>query len=245
VSVLLIFGKTYKSKLSFKQSLITFLSVLVLSFAFEFYNFYNLPLIDFRAFKEGVNIKQASEIPEDAEQDVYETVLYYKNLNTGESEAFTIDNIPYEDTLNWAYDTTITELISKGYEPPIHDFFLTEYQGEDVTDQILDSKDPVLIFVLHDIKKELPRVSKKMESYSEYAEENGLMISCFTASGSEDIDSVKDKIPQNVKICTGDFKMLKTMIRSNPGFVLLKDAVLLAKYHYRNIPEVSELNEYK
>jgi hypothetical protein len=212
-----------------------------LSFGFEFYNYYNLPVIDFLPFKKGVNILEGSKIPADAEPDVYQTDIYYRNLITGESKAFTIENIPYQDTLNWAYDTTVTELIKKGYEPPIQDFFLTSIQGEDITDSILGYNGYTYIIVIHELDKGYKRVDKKLSELAGYTLKNQIPFYCFTSSGSKVIEEYSDKIPENIIICTGDYKMLKSMIRSNPGFVVIKDAVIINKYHYFNIPKISKL----
>ena len=245
VIIFLQYGKKYRTIINLKKSLFIISIITFSAFAFQFYNYYNIPVIDFRPFNEGVNLKEASTIPEDAEQDIYETVLYYKNLNTGKSKAFSIDNIPYEDTLTWAYDTTITELIFKGYEPPIHDFFLTEFNNDDITEDILNVKELSLIFVMHKITEAYDRVKEELNELAKFAEIYNLKIYCFTSSETSDIENIINDFPKNVVICTGDYKMLKTMVRSDPGFVILKDAVLLKKYHYRNIPEISEIENYK
>jgi uncharacterized membrane protein YphA (DoxX/SURF4 family) len=224
-----------------KLRLILLFCFACLAFGFQFYNFYNLPVIDFLPFKKGVNIKEAITIPEDAEHDTYETVIHYKNLKSGESKAFTIDDIPYEDTLNWAYDTTITNLIKKGYEPPINDFFLTDLNGEDITEQILANPGFSFVIVMHDMEKAMPRVTKKIEEIAEFADDNRIPFYCFTSSGSAVTSKYKESLPENLIICTGDYKMLKSMMRSNPGFVILKNAVIIDKFHYFNIPDKKHL----
>ncbi len=214
---------------------------ILIAFAFEFYNYYHLPLIDFLPFKKGVNIKEASTVPENAEHDVYETVLYYKNLKTGESKAFSVDNIPYQDTLNWAFDTTVSTLIKKGYEPPIVDFYLTDLNNEDRTHEILNRKGVSYIIVIHDFKKAFHRVDTKLNEIAYFASMNNIPFYCFTSSESSVIEDYKSKLPNNLIICTADYKMLKSMMRSNPGFVILKDAVILDKFHYIDIPDNKHL----
>jgi uncharacterized membrane protein YphA (DoxX/SURF4 family) len=224
-----------------KRSIFLSGTFIVLVFGFEFYNFYNLPLIDFLPFKKGVNIKDASTVPENAPQDVYETNIYYKNLKSGEIKAFTIENIPYEDTLNWTFDTTITKLIKKGYEPPINDFFLTNLNQEDITEQILNYKGLSYIIVMHDMEKAVPRVEKHIHDIGKFTDEHSIPFYCFTSSGSAIITKFMDTFPKNLIVCTADYKMLKTMLRSNPGFIILKDAVIIDKFHYLNIPDTKHL----
>lgn len=241
VIFLLLSLKKYYSPQTFKRSFIITAVFAIAVFAFEFYNYYNLPLVDFRPFKVGADIKKGTEIPEDAEQDVYETKLFYKNLNTGESQEFSIETIPYEDTLNWAYDTTITKLISKGYEPPINDFYLTGLDGVDRTEDILNNEETSFILIMHRMDEAFDKVKNVLPTLADFADENQLRFWCFTSSESSVIEEYFDKLPKNIELCTGDYKMLKTMVRSDPGFIIFKNAVIIEKYHYRNIPDIHKL----
>ncbi|NPA68391.1 MAG: DoxX family protein [Chlorobi bacterium] len=244
--LLMLFLYIYERKQSYgisgKKAKILLAVFIILSLVFEKYNYCNLPVIDFRPFKEGTDIKQAVTVPPDAPKDVYETILYYKNKKNGERKAFDINNIPYKDTAVWEYDTTITKLISKGYEPPVHDFYLSNLAGQDITDKILNFDRLTLILIMPRLKEGLEKTDKeKIRALAEYAEKNHYPFYCFTSSVSDEIERQRFKLPRNVEILTGDYKMLKTFIRSNPGFVLMKNAVILKKYHYKNIPDPEEI----
>ncbi len=249
ILIIVIYRKKYGTDFKGKKTIIIFSAFVLFAFGFQFYNFYNLPIIDFRPFKEGANIKASVSYPPDAEKDVYETVLYYKNLKTGKSEAFDISNIPYEDTLNWAYDTTITKLIKKGYEPPIHDFYLSDLYGRDLTKNILNYKNISCILIMPDFEegiRKLKYCKRELDDIASYTGSNHYRFYCFTSSETRVINQYKNSLPPFVQILTGDKKMLKTFIRSNPGFVVMKDAVILKKYHYLNIPfakEIEKLNQ--
>ncbi len=232
VLIFFINRKKYPSKLNIKKSAIITGVLVFIIIGFQLKTLKCLPIIDFRPFKEGVNIKEASSIPEGAEQDVYETALFYKNLQTGESQKFDINNIPYEDTLTWEYDTTITELISKGYEPPIYDFYLNNLAGEDLTEAILNNTKTSYILILHNFEKGVKNLDKSIEEIAQYAEQNKIDFYCFTSSGSKEINKYKSFLPRNIQVCTGDYKMLKTFARKNPSFVILKDAVIQKKVPY-------------
>ncbi len=246
ILIIFFYRKKYGTNFDGKKPKILFSAFVLFAFGFQFYNFYNLPVIDFRPFKEGTNIKEAVSFPPDAEKDVYETVLYYKNLKTGEKKAFDINNIPYEDTLNWAYDTTVNKLIKKGYEPPIHDFFLSNMNGRDITNDILNYKNISCILIMPDFETGINRIRRykqELANIAFYTDYNHYPFYCFTSSGTREINQYKNSLPPYVQILTGDKKMLKTFIRSNPGFVILKDAVVLKKYHYLNIPTVNEIKK--
>ena len=246
ILIIFVFRKKYGTDLKGKKTLIHFSLFVLFSFAFQFYNFYNLPIIDFRPLKEGTNITDAVNYPPDAEKDVYETVICYKNLKTGNSKAFDINNIPYKDTLNWVYDTTMTKLIKKGYEPPVHDFFLSNLNGRDITEDILNDKRISCILIIPDFEKGIKRIKnskRKLADIAFYTDYNHFKFYCFTSSETLVIKQYKNSLPSYMQILTGDYKMLKTFIRSNPGFVILKDGIILKKYHYLNIPDVNTIKK--
>lgn len=244
--IIFLYRKKYGTNLSGKKPAIIFIIFVFFSFGFQFYNFYNLPIIDFRPLKEGTNIKDAVSYPPDAKKDVYKTVLYYKNLKTGKSKAFDINNIPYKDSLNWEYDTTISKLITKGYEPPVHDFYLSDLHGRDITENILNDKNISFFLIVPDLERGINKINKsnkKLRNISFYADYNHYHFYCLTSSESSVINQYKNSLPTFAQVITADYKMLKTFIRSNPGFVILKNGTILKKYHYLNIPDINEIKK--
>ena len=231
VLLFFIYGKKYTSRFSVKQSLLISALFLAAIFSFQFYNFANIPVIDFRPFKVGVNIIEDSIIPNDAPKDSIEMVFYYKNKKTGESTEFTIDNLPEDESL-WEWESREDKLISKGYEPPIHDFFLNNLSGKDLTSQILNNPGTSFILILHNFEKGIKALNQDFNEIAKYAEQNNIEFYCFTASESSEIRKYKGFLPRSIEICTGDYKMLKTFIRANPGFVILENAVIKEKIPY-------------
>ena len=239
----LVFGK-HTNWLSVRAGLITAAASVLLVFAFQVYNFRHLPMIDFRPFHEGSDIKAKIIIPPDAEQDVYETKLYYINNNSGERKEFTLEESPYDDPENWAFDTTINVLVKKGYEPPIHDFYLTDTHGNDLTDSILNDKNYSLIMISFEFDNAKESHLAEVERVSEYAARKALNLYVFTASGTDSRKAFEDKYSFEGSLCTGDKTMLKTIVRSNPAWVLMKDAHIIKKWHFRDLPENEELDNY-
>ncbi len=238
VLVIIFYRKKLISTLSFKKSIILTAIFTLFALIFQIRNINCLPIIDFRPFKIGVNIKEATIIPEGAKKDVYQTVLFYKNLKTGESKKFDINNIPYEDTLTWEYDTTFTDLVSKGYEPPIHDFFLTNLNGEDQTNKILNNSGTTYILILHNFEKGVKKLDDNITKLAKQAKENDISFYCFTSSNTNEIKKYNSLLPENIEICTGDYKMLKTFIRVNPSFVIIENAVIKDKMPYYKIKNI-------
>lgn len=201
------------------------------------YCLYTLPIFDFRPYHVGMNIKQGMEIPEGAEQPEFEsTFLLRKN---GETREFTLDNYPDS---TWEYVDTRTVQTKKGYEPPIHDFALTSCDtGEDITEQVLTKKGYTFLLVSPRLAVADDSNFGDIDQIYEYAEENGADFYCVTASANDEIERWRDLTGAEYQFCNADETTLKTMIRSNPGLMLLKDGTIIDKWSHNALPQTDDL----
>ena len=201
------------------------------------YCLYTLPIFDFRPYRVGTNIKQGMEIPEGAEQPEFEsTFLLRKN---GETREFTLDNYPDS---TWEYVDTRTVQTKKGYEPPIHDFALTSCDtGEDITEQVLTKKGYTFLLVSPRLAVADDSNFGDIDQIYEYAEENGADFYCVTASANDEIERWRDLTGAEYQFCNADETTLKTMIRSNPGLMLLKDGTIIGKWSHNALPQTDDL----
>ena len=201
------------------------------------YCLYTLPIFDFRPYHVGMNIKQGMEIPEGAEQPEFEsTLLLRKN---GETREFTLDNYPDS---TWEYVDTRTVQTKKGYEPPIHDFALTSCDtGEDITEQVLTKKGYTFLLVSPRLAVADDSNFGDIDQIYEYAEENGIDFYCVTASANDEIERWRDLTGAEYQFCNADETTLKTMIRSNPGLMLLKDGTIIGKWSHNALPQTDDL----
>ena len=201
------------------------------------YCLYTLPIFDFRPYHVGMNIKQGMEIPEGAEQPEFEsTFLLRKN---GETREFTLDNYPDS---TWEYVDTRTVQTKTGYEPPIHDFALTTCDtGEDITEQVLTKKGYTFLLVSPRLAVADDSNFGDIDQIYEYAEENGADFYCVTASANDEIERWRDLTGAEYHFCNADETTLKTMIRSNPGLMLLKDGTIIGKWSHNALPQTDDL----
>ena len=201
------------------------------------YCLYTLPIFDFRPYHVGMNIKQGMEIPEGAEHPEFEsTFLLRKN---GETREFTLDNYPDS---TWEYVDTRTVQTKKGYEPPIHDFALTSCDtGEDITEQVLTKKGYTFLLVSPRLAVADDSNFGDIDQIYEYAEENGADFYCVTASANDEIERWRDLTGAEYQFCNADETTLKTMIRSNPGLMLLKDGTIIGKWSHNALPQTDDL----
>jgi hypothetical protein len=217
-------------------------SVLVYA-GFVIYSYNHLPVFDFRPYRVGVHIPEAMTVPADAPRDEYENILYYKNRKTGEVKEFSQENYPWQDTINWQFHDAESILISKGYEPPIHDFTIETIDGENIIDFFLYDERFVFILVAYDLNRFNTSRLEPINALAGWAAEHGMSFIGLTSTHLEDAEIFvrEHGIPFEFFSC--DEITLKTIIRSNPGLVVLKDGTVMAKYHFNDIPAPEEFKE--
>jgi len=233
------FAERTKSLAPLMLSLIAF----VVYFGVVYYSYNHLPVFDFRPYKVGVNIPEAMSYPENAPQDVYENIFYYKNKNTGEVQKFSEENYPWKDTANWVYDNMESKLIKEGYEPPIHDFIIETPEGENIIDYFMYDDAYVFMLVAYDLYQSSTENQPKINALANYAISQGNSFICLTSTLPEESQefAMENNVPYEFFNC--DEITLKTIIRSNPGLVLLKNGTIVAKWHYNDIPTVKEFQD--
>ena len=234
----------YRNKMEnlFSVKIAKWLSAMVL-FGYLFcvyYSYNHLPIFNFRAYKTGVNIPQAMTVPPGAPQDEYKNMLYYKNKNSGEIKEFSEQNYPWQDTLNWEYSSMKSTLVKEGYKAPIHNFSMESKDGNNVLDMYLSNEGYVFMLIAYDLRKSSLKPQQKINTLAGWSIENGIPFVCLTATSQEDaqIFALKNGIPYEFFNC--DEITLKTIIRSNPGLILIKSGTILGRWHYNDIPSPDE-----
>lgn len=212
--------------------------VLISFILFCLYNLIYLPVIDFLPYKQGTRIADKMSIPEGVRPDIYRTTFIYEK--NGTRKEFSLSDYPANDT-TWKFIDQKSVLVEKGYVPPIHDFVVTDSAGVDITSRILNTEGYTLLM----ISKKLREADKKrlMEGFEtgKYIMNKGMDFYVLTASGSDEISMYDTEI----HFCTADETTLKTMVRSNPGYILLKDGVISGKWSWANLPEKDDLTSLK
>ncbi len=221
----------------------TWLGVLwtyIFIFGISFYCYLNLPVLDFRPYKIGANIPQLMEIPEGAPHDEYKkTYIYEKD---GVKKEFSIDNYPANDS-TWTFVDAETKLVKKGYVPPIHDFTITTSEGVEITDIVLADTSYTFLLISPKLEKADDSDVDKINEIFDYSQLSGYRFYCLTGSGTEGITEWIEDTGADYPICTTDEVTLKTIIRSNPGLLLMKSGTVINKWHHRNIPSGEELKK--
>lgn len=203
----------------------------------------NLPIMDFRPWKVGNDInKLVIPTPE-----VADTYLIYENKNTGEREEFAPADLPWNDPEfmeNWSFVDQRRVIIQEYQEPAINNFIIQDEYGDDYTESYVGHPGYQFLVITYDVNLTNKRAfDRRINDFAVKAEEEGVSLIVLTGSSFSNIDAFRHEVQAAYPFYQSDEIALKTIIRSNPGLVLLKDGVVLGKWHHRNIPEYSRVRE--
>ncbi|MHA6281374.1 BT_3928 family protein [Salinimicrobium sp. CAU 1759] len=210
---------------------IVFLSFM-LCFVFAYYVLMHLPVFDFRAYKEGTNIEQAMKVPPGAPEAVYD--YNWKFRVNGEEKVYTTSGA--YPAVEGEFIEVDTELVQKGYEPPIHDFSI-EKNGENHISEIL-AEDKLLMIIAYSLGRSEADGMQKLEEVIERARSNGYRVIGLSASGEELKEQMNQKYDLDLEWYFSDETALKTIVRSNPGLVRLQEGTILQKRHWNDAAEL-------
>lgn len=231
--------------LTIKTQWLVAASVVVAITGFSWYNVRHLPVIDFRPYKVGANIPEGMKIPEDAAPDIFEQ--YFTLLDTVSGKQISLESNKYlTDSTYWGKNTiwkfiSTSEpvLVKKGFQPSIHDFSITSRTGEDITGSVLADTGFYFIVVAYDLKKSETKKQEELNSLYYDAFANNHKFICLTAVPDDEINYFIEATGAPYEFFLTDPITLKTIIRANPGLVILHKGIVLGKWNVNDIPSYS------
>ena len=211
----------------------TFLFSIVMSI----WSLWYLPQFDFRPYHIGVNIAKGMEIPKGAKQPKFDTTFILEK--NGERKEFTLDNYPDS---TWTFIDSKTVEVEKGYEPPIHDFSITDpATDDDLTEQVLADKGYTFVLVAPYLELADATNFGEIDRIYEYAQDHHYGFIALTASEDKAVAHWRDITGAEYPFYITDGTTLKTVIRSNPGLLLLRHGVVINKWSHNGLPTAEEL----
>lgn len=217
---------------------------LILSVGFSIYCWHYLPVKNFLKFKKGNDIFQLANVPDNAPSDVYENIFIY--AKDGINEEFTIDDISQRNLKEegYVFVDRIDKLISKGFEPEIHDFKIMDVDHtNDYIDDFYSDSGFKLLIVFNDIEKSDNESIDELKSITRFCNENQITIYPLTASKTQNVEEFSKKHNLNIPFYYGDKTNLKSIIRSNPGLVLLQKNVVIENWPSTRLPSEKQLSK--
>ena len=108
--------------------------------------------------------------------------------------------------------------------------------GEDITEQVLSDDNYTFLLISHQMNWADEDYMDVINDVYDYCFVYGYPFYCLTSSSDEDIQKWMENTGAEYSFCMMDNITLKTMIRSNPGLMLLKKGVVVNKWGNGNLP---------
>jgi hypothetical protein len=222
------------------QSYFYAFSVLVLFTAgfvlFSNFNLNHLPVIDFREWKVGNDMN-----PEGGgEAKMY---LTFKNIETGEEVEYLSPDYPWQDSVWMSKWEFLDQRVDDSEVIKSHELIVEDMTGEDQTDIYVNNPDYQFLVIAYDLSTTQPDAFKKINKLFLDADARAISLIVITSSLPEEIEDFRQQhaLDPHLEFFLGDDIVLKTMVRANPGMLLLKDGIVLAKWHHNDFPTYEEV----
>jgi len=201
-------------------------------FAYCYHVLMHLPVFDFRAYKIGNNISEKMKLP-DGEGKA--AVTYHWKFNIDGEEKI-ITNTGVYPQVDGEYIGVETSQSGENAIPPIHDFVIEGEEG-DITQEVL-SAEKVLLIVAYNLRSTEKEGYEAVKALSENAKSKGYRVIGLTASGKEFQNKLKKEFDLNFDFYQTDETALKTVVRSNPGFLTLEKGTITQKKHWFDASDI-------
>ena len=214
--------------------LIAFVS-LCLIIVYAVYCIVCLPVLDFRPYKVGTNLREAVT----SNQQKFDVKIVYEK--DGQTLELSAEDEDPDST--WTYVETRRTPIETQHLATA-DFYVADADGEDVTEEILLADGYTLLLIIPDLMNADEGCVDKVNEVYDYAQEKGWGFYCLTSSGDDRAQSYCNyHTGVEYMYYIAKDRMLKTVVRGQPGLVLLQDGVIVKKWGNYNLPDDAELQE--
>lgn len=196
---------------------------------------YSLPAIDFRPFKIGTNLRKLTEVPQDERPQFDVKIIYERD---GETLELSLDDDDPDST--WTYVETRRDQISKAGSQLVADFYIEE-DGENITDDILSFDGIIFFLTAPSLEDADDSMMDRYNDLYDYSQQQNMEFYCLTASSPEQCNIWADYTGAEYIFYRADDRTLKTMVRANPGLMMIRDGIILKKWSNWNFPSVEEV----
>jgi len=237
ISVLFFRRWDIKPMLNETPGRMVFYASIVISTAFTWYCYMHLPVKDFRPYAIGNNISDGMKLPPGAVTD--STVMMFIYEKDGKQLELTMDQIGDLDS-TYKFVDRKDKKVRTGDQPPIHDFSIVDATGGDHTQEVLETEYAFML-VAYDLTKTNEKVQQKVNAFAEQCGNKNILFIGLTATPANETDIFRHEHNSMFDYYFCDNTALKTIIRSNPGLVLLNKGTVVAMWHYNDFPGFDEV----
>ncbi|RYE20078.1 MAG: DoxX family membrane protein [Sphingobacteriales bacterium] len=228
------------------QRTIFYISI-ALSLAFGIYTLNFLPVVDFLPYKVGANIPAEMLVPQGAKPDEYKIIYQLKHKTTGETKKMSdteyLSTEIWKDTSWEIVGTPERTLVKTGFKPKIADLIITDVSGTNYTKELIENPYYTIVLVAYDLGSANEHALATLNAISiNAAEQFNIRTIVLTSTAKAEATAIGKKLKLFPEIFYADNVPLKSMVRANPGILLLKNGTIINKWHHNNMPSFDELS---
>ncbi len=204
---------------------------------FSVYQYRHLPMIDFLGWKKGADL-----VPDNpGKSKVY---LTYRSRVTGEEKEYLSPNYPWNDSAWVAEYEFVEQRVDDSEVIRGHSLKIFDAEGADLTELIVPNPDFQFIVAAYSLDMSSRRgLERVRELFDAVSREDGYSFVLLTGSLEDEIREARAVLGDDLEIYNADDVELKMMVRANPGLILLRDGIVLGKWHWRDIPDYADLKK--
>lgn len=222
------------------------IGITILSLAFSLYTYTFLPILDFLPYKIGQSIPDAMQIPPGKTPDEYQIMYQLKHKVSGEKKE--MSDKDYLKTEIWKDNNweivgePSQKLLKKGFEPKIKDLMISDASGTDYTKEIIENPYYNLIIVAYYLKDtDIEAIQELNKIAAAAAKDFNIRTVLLTSSSAVDAENFNKTQQLMSEIFYSDAVPLKSMVRSNPGLMLMKNGIVINKWSHAGLPDYETL----
>ncbi|HTX87502.1 MAG TPA: BT_3928 family protein [Bacteroidales bacterium] len=229
--------KKFKGTLSLSGQQLLLLAFAVIFSSMSIISYRHLPFIDFLDWKKGQQVNRHDTLP-------VRFYVEYRNKATGEKREFLAPNYPWHDSVWMSQWSFVRQRVEDPNRVNALTLKVEDENHNDITASLLDNPGYQFLFVAYDLKRTDQDAFLRILPFYKQAAADGYSFVCLTSALPDEIRTFRLAHGTAFEYYQADDVVLKTMIRSNPGLILLKNGKVLGKWHYRDIPEYSDLMKH-
>lgn len=240
-TVWIVLTRNLRRKKRTERDMLVVIFSIVLIVIFGLFNINNEPCIDFRPWKVG---NQMVDMDENLKVKSY---LTYRNKTTGETEEFLSEDLMkrMEDPAweeQWEWESSRVE---DPHEIKADGFAMLDLEMADHAQELIVSDQYLMITTLYNLEKLDEQAVRSLQRMRDFCDRNGIQMVLLSSVLPEQLqDFMHQNELDDLEFFFADATAIKTILRSNPGYMLMKEGKVIGKWHYkkaRNVLDV-ELN---
>jgi len=204
--------------------------VAALFISFSVYCYRHLPVIDFTEWKKGHKLYAENPVP-------VKYFVTYRNNATGEQKEFLSPNYPFDDSTWMAQWVFVSQRVEDPNTYYGKSLVITDTLGNILTETVTRNPEFQLIVNAYDLSSANSQAFSAIDKFCLKAAGDGVSSVALVASEPADIVNFVHRNKLSIAFYQSDDIVLKTMVRSNPGIMLLRNGIIIDKWNWRDLPD--------